>query len=56
MKVGIGTAFSSLSPANIKTKIADLQQMPPAELAVGFFKMFFYMFYYMGYGVVVVIR
>ncbi|XP_026324427.1 ryanodine receptor [Hyposmocoma kahamanoa] len=56
VKDGIATAFSSLSPANIKTKIADLQQMPPAELAVGFFKMFFYMFYYMGYGVLVIVR
>ncbi|XP_026743410.1 LOW QUALITY PROTEIN: ryanodine receptor [Trichoplusia ni] len=56
VKDGISTAFSSLSPSNIKAKIADMQQMPPAELAVGFFKMFFYLFYYLGYGVLVVVR
>nr|AWV67093.1 ryanodine receptor [Mythimna separata] len=56
VKDGISTAFSSLSPSNIKQKIADMQQMPPAELAVGFFKMFFYLFYYLGYGVLVVVR
>ncbi|XP_050555813.1 ryanodine receptor isoform X26 [Spodoptera frugiperda] len=56
VKDGIYTAFSSLSPSNIKAKIADLQQMPPAELAVGFFKMFFLLFYYLGYGMLVVIR
>nr|AXA98483.1 Ryanodine receptor [Sesamia inferens] len=56
VKDGFATAFSSLSPSNIKQKIADMQQMPPAELAVGFFKMFFYLFYYLGYGVLVVVR
>ncbi|KOB76511.1 Ryanodine receptor 44F, partial [Operophtera brumata] len=56
VKDGIYAAFSSLSPANIKAKIADAQQMPPAELALGFFKMFFYLFYYLGYGVLVVVR
>nr|XP_049707607.1 ryanodine receptor isoform X20 [Helicoverpa armigera] len=56
VKDGVATAFSSLSPSNIKQKIADMQQMPPAELAVGFFKMFFYLFYYLGYGVLVVVR
>nr|ALL55473.1 ryanodine receptor [Spodoptera exigua] len=56
VKDGIYAAFSSLSPSNIKAKIADLQQMPPAELAVGFFKMFFLLFYYLGYGMLVVIR
>ncbi|XP_039761395.1 ryanodine receptor isoform X13 [Pararge aegeria] len=56
VKDGISTAFSSLSPSSIKQKIADLQQMPPAELFIGFFKMFFYLFYYLGYGAVVVIR
>ncbi|XP_075987919.1 ryanodine receptor isoform X7 [Anticarsia gemmatalis] len=56
VKDGFSTAFSSLSPSNIKQKIADMQQMPPADLAVGFFKMFFYLFYYLGYGVLVVVR
>lgn len=56
IKDGIATAFSSLSPSNIKQRIADMQQMPPAELAVSFFKMFFYMFYYVGYGALVVVR
>ncbi|XP_050357867.1 ryanodine receptor isoform X13 [Nymphalis io] len=56
VKDGISAAFSSLSPSNIKAKIADLQQMPPSELFIGFFKLFFYFFYYIGYGFVVVIR
>ncbi|XP_038217173.1 ryanodine receptor isoform X36 [Zerene cesonia] len=56
VKDGISAAFSSLSPANIKAKIVDLQQMPPAELFIGFFKLFFYLFYYIGYGFVIVIR
>ncbi|KAJ2939108.1 hypothetical protein O0L34_g10295 [Tuta absoluta] len=56
IKDAIAMAFSSLSPANIKQRVADMQQMPPQELAVGFFKMFFYMFYYIGYGALVVVR
>nr|XP_026484093.1 ryanodine receptor isoform X5 [Vanessa tameamea] len=56
VKDGISAAFSSLSPSNLKAKMADLQQMPPSELFIGFFKLFFYFFYYIGYGFVVVIR
>ncbi|GBP39010.1 Ryanodine receptor [Eumeta japonica] len=56
VKEGISAGFSSLSPSNIKQKIADMQQMPPSELVVGFFKMFFYLFYYFGYGILVIVR
>lgn len=51
MKDGIAYSLSMLSPANIKAKIGEMQQMTIPELIIGFFKMFFYSFYYSGYGV-----
>jgi ryanodine receptor 2 len=45
-----------LSPANIKLKIAEMQQMSFPELVIGFFKMFFYIFYYSGFGVATVLK
>ncbi|XP_071050495.1 ryanodine receptor isoform X2 [Onthophagus taurus] len=50
VKEGIYYGLSALSPANIKHRIADMQQMTPYELFVGFFKMIFYAFYYSGFG------
>lgn len=56
MKDGIYYGLSSLSPSNIKHKIAEMQQMTIPELFVGFFKLIFYAFYYSGFGVAVVIK
>lgn len=55
-KDGVYFFFTMLSPSNIKQRIADLQQMTPAEIFIGFFKMIFYIFYYFGYSITVVIR
>ncbi|KAJ8959410.1 hypothetical protein NQ318_022100 [Aromia moschata] len=56
VKDAIYYGFSSLSPSNIKHKIAEMQQMTFSELFVGFFRMIFYAFYYSGFGVAVVIK
>jgi len=48
--------LAMLSPANLKLKLAEIQQMSGPELVVGFFKMFFYIFYYSGFGVATVIK
>lgn len=55
VKDSISYVLSSLSPSNIKHKIAELQQMSIPELFVGFFKLIFYAFYYSGYGVSVIL-
>lgn len=55
VKDGLAYGLSAISPANIKHKIAEMQQMTPYELFVGFFKLFFNAFYYTGYGISVVI-
>ncbi|XP_014249566.1 ryanodine receptor isoform X2 [Cimex lectularius] len=56
IKDGVGAFFSMLSPANIKAKIAEMQQMTVLELVVAFFKLYFYAFYYSGYGVSLVLK
>lgn len=56
MKEGISFGLSSLSPSNIKHKIAEMQQMTFTELFVGFFKLIFFAFYYSGFGVALVIK
>ncbi|CAH0546152.1 unnamed protein product [Brassicogethes aeneus] len=56
VKEGISYGLSSLSPTNIKHKIAEMQQMTIPELFVGFFKLIFYAFYYSGFGVAMVLK
>jgi hypothetical protein len=54
---GMLHAFQAMiSPANIKLKIAEMQQMSFPELVIGFFKLFFYIFYYSGFGVATVLK
>lgn len=55
-KDGISCFFAMFSIANIKNKIAEMQQMTIPELIIGFFKMIFYAFYYSGFGVGIVIN
>ncbi|CAB3362502.1 Hypothetical predicted protein [Cloeon dipterum] len=55
-KGAIHTCLAMLSPANLKLKLAEIQQMSGPELVVGFFKMFFYIFYYFGFGVATIIK
>ncbi|XP_043283357.1 ryanodine receptor isoform X10 [Venturia canescens] len=55
-KDGVYFFFSMFSPANIKNKISEMQQMTIPELFIGFFKMIFYAFYYSGFGVGCVIN
>lgn len=55
-KEGISYGLSSLSPTNIKHKIAEMQQMTIPELFVGFFKLIFYAFYYSGFGFAVILK
>jgi ryanodine receptor 2 len=50
------TFQAMISPANIKLKIAEMQQMSFPELVIGFFKLFFYIFYYSGFGVATVLK
>lgn len=56
LKVMLHSFQAMLSPANIKLKIAEMQQMSFPELVVGFFKLFFYIFYYSGFGVATVLK
>lgn len=49
-KDGIFFFFSMFSPSNIKSRIADLQQMTIPEIIIGFFKLIYYAFYYSGFG------
>lgn len=51
VKDGIAYGLSSLSPTNIKNKMAEMQQMTIYELIVAFFKNIYLVFYYSGYGV-----
>lgn len=45
-----------LSPGNIKRKLREAQQMTPAELFLGFFKLFFYGFFYGGKAIYRIIK
>ncbi|KAK9885791.1 hypothetical protein WA026_013660 [Henosepilachna vigintioctopunctata] len=56
IKDGISYSLSSLSPSNIKHKIAEMQQMTIPELFISFFRLIFYTFYYSGYGMAVVLQ
>ncbi|CAH2015696.1 unnamed protein product [Acanthoscelides obtectus] len=55
-KDGLSYGLSSLSPSNVKHKIAEMQQMTFGELFLGFFRLIFYAFYYSGFGVAVIIK
>ncbi|KAK7790957.1 hypothetical protein R5R35_007854 [Gryllus longicercus] len=56
LKDGLSFSLAFLKPSNLKTRIAEMQQMTFPEIIVAFFKMIFYAFYYSGFGVSVVIR
>nr|CAI5848298.1 unnamed protein product [Callosobruchus analis] len=55
-KDGLAFGLSALSPANLKHRLAEMQQMTIPELFLGFFRLIFYAFYYSGFGVAVVVR
>ncbi|KAI4471407.1 ran binding protein 9-related [Holotrichia oblita] len=54
-KDAVAYVLNALSPANIKHKIAETQQMTPLEIIKSFFRNIFYVFYYSGYGVSIVL-
>ncbi|CAG7835911.1 unnamed protein product [Allacma fusca] len=50
-KDSVRAVLSAVSPANIKRKIRELQQMSIAELFFGFVKLIFYSLYYTGFSI-----